>query len=180
MKEKIVFSCSCFIDQSIWFVNSLFYSWMFDTFVFTDGSLSDNIFIYDKKFTVNVDNGNFHYVSEIIVCCLECFEFILTYSSGKKEIIDELNEIVCVYVVEEPFCFNSEIYIGNDQFIFDGNERKRSCNSTEEKMEKYFREHPTTKSCFTSIEKYYYQYFCSSCKKFFKKLFLKNLYRFEK
>ena len=178
--EKKNFSCSCFIDQSIWFVNSLFYSWMFDTFVYTNGSLSDNLFIYDKKFTFNVNEGNVQYVSEIIVCCLECFEFLLVYSSGKKEIIDAFNEIDCLFVVEEPFCYNSEIYIGNDQFAFDGNERERSCNSTEEKLEKYFREHPTTKSCFTSIEKYYYQHFCSSYKKIFKKLFLKNLSCFEK
>ena len=183
MEKKIVFSCSCFIDQSFWFANSMFHSWKFDSFVChdSDGLVSDDVFIYEKKLTFVDDCSSAQYVIEIIVCCLECFEFLLTYSSTEKEIIDVFNKIDCLYVIEEPFCYNSEIYIGNDQFVFNRNEQHNhtSYNSTKKKMEKYFKKHPDTKSCFTSIDKYSYQYFCSSCKKIFKTLFLEKLFRIE-
>ena len=47
---------------------------------------------------------------------VECFEFLLTYFSTKEEMYDVFNKIDCLYVIEEPFCYNSEIYIGTDQF----------------------------------------------------------------
>ena len=118
MEKKIVFSCSCFIDQSFWFVNSMYHSWKFDSFACVDSSVSNNLFIYEKEFTfvANDDGNSVQYINEIIVCCLECFEFLLTYLSTKEEIVDVFNKIDCLYVIEEPFCYNSEIYIGNDQF----------------------------------------------------------------
>ena len=48
------------------------------------------------------------------------------------------------------------------------------------KLKKYFKTQPETKSCFTSIEKYSYECFCSSCKRTFKILFLEKLFRIEK
>ena len=51
MEKKIVFSCSCFIDQSAWFVNSIACSWKFDSFAYVGGMLSDKLFIYKKDFT---------------------------------------------------------------------------------------------------------------------------------
>ena len=118
MEKKIVFSCSCFIDQSFWFVNSMYHSWNFDSFVCVDSSVSNDLFIYEKEFTfvANGDGSSVQYINEIIVRCLECFEFLLTYFSTKEEMYDVFNKIDCLYVIEEPFCYNSEIYIGNDQF----------------------------------------------------------------
>ena len=184
MEKKIVYSCSCFIDQSFWFVNSMYHSWKFDSFVCVNGSVLNNLFIYEKEFTfvLDSDGKNVQYINEIIVCCLECFEFLLTYFSTKEEMYDVFNKIDCLYVIEEPFCYNSEIYIGNDQFIFErsNNEDQELYFETIKRLRNYFKIHPETKSCFTSIEKYSYECFCSSCKRIFKVLFLKKLFRIQK
>ena len=47
-------------------------------------------------------------------------------------------------------------------------------------LKKYFKTQPETKSCFTSIEKYSYECFYSSCKRISKILFLEKLFRIEK
>ena len=102
---------------------------------------------------------------------MECFEFLLTYFSTKEEIVDVFNKIDCLYVIEEPFCYNSEIYIGNDQFERSNENHvqfRELYNETKKKLKKYFKTQPETKSCFTSIEKYSYECFCSSCKRIFK------------
>ena len=153
MEKKIVFSCSCFIDQSFWFVNSMYHSWKFDSFACVDSSVSNNLFIYEKEFTfvANDDGNSVQYINEIIVCCLECFEFLLTYFSTKEEIVDENHGQI------------QELY-----------------NETKKKLKKYFKTKPETKSCFTSIEKYSYECFCSSCKRIFEILFLEKLFRIEK
>ena len=169
MKKKVVFSCSCFIDQSIWFVNSVFCLQRFDAFVYGNDLASGDVFIYEKKSTSAT--------SEIIVCCLECFEFLLTCFSIEEEFIDLLNKIDCLFVIEEPFCYNSFIYMGNEQFV-NGND-EHELNSSKYILEKYFKKHPYEKSCFTSIGKYSYEYFCFSCKKNFKTLFLQKLFYFE-
>ena len=70
MEKKIVFSCSCFIDQSFWFVNSMYHSWKFDSFVCVASSVSNDLFIYEKEFTfvANGDGSSVQYINEIIVC----------------------------------------------------------------------------------------------------------------
>ena len=187
MEKKIVFSCSCFIDQSVWLVNSIYHSWKFDSFVCVDWSVSEELFIYDKEFTFvsNDDGSAVQYINEIIVCCVECFEFLLTYFSIKEEMYDVFNKIDCLYVIEEPFCYNSEIYIGNDQFDrsnenLNYEQMQELYNETKKKLRKYFHKQPEIKSCFTSIEKYSYECFCSSCKRIFKIFFLEKLSHIEK
>ena len=179
MKKRVVFSCSCFIDQSTWFINSISCPQRFDEFVYANDSPSGDVFIYEKLSICDT--------VEIIVCCLECFEFLLTLFSIDDEFIDLLNKIDCLHVIEEPFCYNSWIYIGNDLFIFngesnngnDGNGNENDFKSTKDILEKYFKKFPNEKSCFTSLEKYSYESFCCSCKEIFKKLFLKKLMYFE-
>ena len=177
MERKNVFSCSCFVDQSVWFIYNAFYSWEFDLFLYKDGIISDKIFVYEKDFEINANDANIEHKTTIIVCCVKCFEFILRFLSGKQEVISQLNELDCRYVYEDVFCFNSTIYIGNDRFQFDA--RNNHSLSTQEQLEKYFVKFPETKSCFTSLDKYYYKYFCYSCRGFFKKVFLENLYLFK-
>ena len=180
MKKRVVFSCSCFIDQSTWFINSISCPQRFDEFVYANDSPSGDVFIYEKLSICDT--------VEIIVCCLECFEFLLTLFSIDDEFIDLLNKIDCLYVIEEPFCYNSWIYIGNDLFIFngesnngnDGNGNENDFKSTKDILEKYFKKFPNEKSCFTSMEKFSYKSFCFSCNEIFKALFLKKLIYFEK
>ena len=173
MKKKVVFSCSCFIDQSVWFINSISCLQRFDEFVYANDLPSGDVFIYEKLSTCDT--------AEIIVCCLECFEFLLTSFSIEDEFIDLLNKIDCLFVIEEPFCYNSLIYVGNDPIIFNRNDsNENDFKSTKDILEKYFKKFPNEKSCFTSLEKYSYKSFCFSCKESFKILFLKKLMYFEK
>ena len=174
MKKKVVFSCSCFIDQSVWFVNSISCLERFDEFIYANDLPSGNVFIYEKKSTSET--------TEIIICCLECFEFLLTIFSTVNKFIDLLNNVDCLFVIEEPFCYNSLIYIGNDILIFNNQNgiNENDFKSTKDILEKYFKNSPDEISCFTSLEKYSYKSFCFSCKEIFKSLFLKKLFYFEK
>ena len=172
MKEKVVFSCSCFIDQSVWFINSISCMQRFDEFVSINDIISGNVFIYERKSSSST--------VEIVVCCLECFEFLLTCFSMEDEFIDLLNKIDCCFVIEEPFCYNSLIYVGNDLLIFKGGNNDDDFKTTKDILEKYFKKFPNEKSCFTSLEKYSYKSFCFSCKEIFIRLFLKKLIHFEK
>ena len=171
MKKKIVFSCSCFIDQSVWFINSISCMQRFDEFVGINDIISGNVFIYERKSSSST--------VEIVVCCLECFEFLLTCFSMEDKFIDLLNKIDCCFVIEEPFCYNSLIYVGNDLLIFKGGNNDDDFKTTKDILEKYFKKFPNEKSCFTSLEKYSYESFCFSCREIFKKLFLKKLMYFE-
>ena len=169
MKKKVVFSCSCFIDQSVWFINSISCARRFDEFVDIDDIISGDIFIFERKSSSST--------SEIVVCCLECFEFLLTCVSMEDEFIDLLNKLDCCFLIEEPFCYNSLIYIGNDLQILKG--ANNDYRSTKDTLERYFKKFPNEKSCFTSLDKYSYESFCCSCKEIFKNFFLKKLFYFE-
>ena len=57
---------------------------------------------------------------------------------------------------------------------------KNYITKQKKKLKKYFKIQPETKSCFTSIEKYSYECFCSKCKRIFKIFFLEKLFRIEK
>ena len=171
MKKKVVFSCSCFIDQSVWFINSISRMQRFDEFVNMDDIISGNVFIYERKSSSST--------VEIVVCCLECFEFLLTCFSMEDKFIDLLNKIDCCFVIEEPFCYNSLIYVGNDLLIFKGG-NNADYKSTKDILEKYFKKFPNEKSCFTSLEKYSYKSSCFSCKEIFKTIFLRKLMFFKK
>ena len=170
MKKKVVFSCSCFIDQSVWFINSISRMQRFDEFVNMDDIISGNVFIYERKSSSST--------VEIVVCCLECFEFLLTCLSLEDRFIYLLNKTDCCFLIEEPFCYNSLIYVGNDLNVFKGG-NSSDYKSTKDILEKYFKKFPNEKSCFTSLEKYSYESFCFSCREIFKKLFLKKLMYFE-
>ena len=170
MKKKVVFSCSCFIDHSIWFINSISCMQRFDELVNINDIISGDVFIYERKFSSST--------VEIVVCCLECFEFLLTCISMEDKFIDSLNKLDCCFLIEEPFCYNSLIYVGNDLQIFKGGNND-DYRSTKDILERYFKKFPNEKSCFTSLEKYSYESFCFSCKEIFKKFFLKKLFYFE-
>ena len=164
--EKVVFSCSCFIDHSIWLINSIFSGKRFDVI---SADISGDIFISERKSCCSS--------LEIVVCCLKCFEFLLTCVSMEDEFIDELNKLDCEFLIEEPFCYNSLIYIGNDLLIFNG--VHNDYRSTKDTLERYFKKYPNDKSCFTSLDKFSYKSFCCSCKEIFKNFFLSELYYFE-
>ena len=177
MERKIVYCCSCFIDSAAWFTdNMLLHTWEFDFVVLDkDGKIDDKVFVYEKSFQIDYID-TIEYLNKIIVCCVECFEFMLHFESAKDDFL--FDEINCNYVYEDMFCFNSQIFAGNDRFQFDVRQPNDS-SSTKDILKKYFVNVPEVKSCFTSLQRYYYKYFCFQCRDFFKKVFLKNLYKFE-
>ena len=177
MERKIVYCCSCFIDSAAWFTdNMLLHTLEFDFVVLDkDSKIDDKVFVYEKSFQIDYID-TIEYLNKIIVCCVECFEFMLHFESAKDDFL--FDEINCNYVYEDMFCFNSQIFAGNDRFQFDVRQPNDS-SSTKDILKKYFVNVPEVKSCFTSLQRYYYKYFCFQCRDFFKKVFLKNLYKFE-
>ena len=163
MEEKIIFCCSCFIDQSFWYIDYGFFTWEFDQFVYKNGAISDNVFIYDKKFEIISTADSIYYKNCITVCCLNCIEFTLRFLSDED----------CRYVFEDVFSFNSTIYYGNDRFQFD-----ESCNSVyiEKILCDYISKFPEHKSCFTSLGKFYFKYFCYNCREVFMEIIPKKFY----
>ena len=119
---------------------------------------------FNAVFLFFSSNDSVQYINEIVVCCLKCFEFILTYFSSGEEMFDVFNELDCLYVIEEQFCHNSEIYIGNDQFMtsnenLNNEQTEELYHETKKKLKKFFKKEPERKSCFTSIQKYFYEFF---------------------
>ena len=188
MIKNTVVCCSCFIDESVWFVNSVEWSnrlWRFDSFTCVGGLLSDKIFIYKKNPTfVLQDDYSVLHINEIIVCCVKCFEFQLTYLSTREEMIDVFNQIDCRYVTFDSFCFDTDIYIGNDQFMnsnyihLTSDEREELYHETKRKVGKVSRKKPKRKSCFTSLQKFTYECFYNKCKEIFDIFFLEKLHCF--
>ena len=181
MEKKIVFCCSCFIDQSVWFVNSFYASRKFDSFVYVDGLLSEKIFIYKKDFRIVSSDVSIQFINEIVVCFLECFEFILSYFSSVEKMSDVFNEIDCSHVIFDCFCYDTDIFVGNDQFSLSNlnlthEEREKLYFRTLKKVEKFFKKKPKRKSCFTSLEKYKYECLCTRCKEIFNFYFVKKLF----
>ena len=175
MEYKRVFSCSCFIDQSIWFINNCNFSWQFDTFVCENGAISDEIFIYDKKY--NIINENFiYYRSRIIVCCLDCIELIMRYVSNDSDFCSLLHDVDCDYTFDDWFSFDNEkIYYGNGNII---SSRRENLPLTDDMFKNFIDRFPQ-KKCFLSLSEFYFKYFCSTCRELFVKKILKNLYCFE-
>ena len=185
MVKNIVFSCSYFIDESVWFVNSSSGSklWVFDSFVCVGGILSDEIFIYKKNPSFKIkDDESVCHINEIIVCCVKCFEFQLSCFSTRDDMTDVFIQIDCHYIDVDYGCFDIDIYIGNEQFemenlLLDFEKRKEKYFENKRKIKNIFKNKPQTKSCFTYLEKFKYECFCYKCKRIFDIFFVGNLHK---
>ena len=184
MEKKIVFCCSCFIDQSFWFVNSFYHSWKFDQFVCLNGKVSEKLFIYERNFSIISNGNNVQYVNEIIVCCIDCFIFTLSYVSAEEKMVKILNEIDCMFVAYDYSGFDdTENYIGNEHILnatLTNKERSELYLKTKKKRSEIFVNRIEKKSCFTSSEKYIYCIFCRNCKRIFYKHFLEKLFKIKR
>lgn len=172
MEVKRVFCCSCFIDQAQYFVDRLKFMWEFDPFLFKDFKICGNVFIYERMFNYKFVDDDVYYVTTLIVCCLDCFNFLVYDLSSVEETI--FDKIDCDFVIEEAFCYDSYIYSGNDRFHFESS--NSNVKSTKERVEEFFFKSPKKKSCYTSLAKTYYKYFCYTCKDLFMEVFLKKLH----
>lgn len=163
----------CFVVP-VSFHNSDF-SWQFDTLIYKNGAISDEIFIYDKKY--NIINENFiYYRSRIIVCCLDCIELIMRYVSNDSDFCSLLHDVDCDYTFDDWFSFDNEkIYYGNGNII---SSRRENLPLTDDMFKNFIDRFPQ-KKCFLSLSEFYFKYFCSTCRELFVKKILKNLYCFE-
>ena len=186
MKENVIRTCSCFVDKAIWFVNlsqkRVVNPWQFDC-VRSENQLLD---IIENKFikevlTKNLVDEKICLKDTIVVSCVDCFEFqLFLLSSEENCMLDTLN---CRFVTSD-FCtygddYSDEIFIGNSQFVHENYFYSR------EQREFLFRngsvklsKQPLHKSCFISLQKKRYRFFCTTCKRAYNELFESKLHVF--
>ena len=180
---NVIKTCSCFIDKAVWFVNlpekQACRIALFDH-VREQTALQD---IIENKFIKDVRTKRTAGVLQntIVVSCVECFYFqILLLSFENKSIFDTIN---CRFVTSDCFSFgdgyDDDIYVGNSQFVVENYFFSR------EMREMLFRNYveadnfgirPLHKSCFTSLQKKRYRFFCTTCKKIYNDFFESRLH----
>ena len=183
---NIIKTCSCFIEKAVWFVNLPEKQGrriqLFDH-VREQTSLQD---IIERKFikqvrTKRVCPGILQ--NTIIVSCVDCFYFqLLLLSVNDRTIFDTIN---CRFVTTSPTAFgdsfDDEIYVGNSQFVvenyfFNREVREMLFGTYVEAVN--FERRPLHKSCFTSLQKKRYRFFCTTCKKIYNEFFESRLHVF--
>ena len=182
--ENVIKTCSCFIYRTIWFVNlspkQVVNPWHFDL----NCDIAD-IFIKDIQQTKIILDEKFIHkktiIIIIIISCNDCFEFqLFIISLEENSMLDTLN---CRFVTFDTFCYDdgysSEIFTGNSQFDHENyflsrKQRELLFRNADVKLAKC----PLHKSCFISLQKKRYQFFCTTCKKAYNDFFEKNLHTF--
>ena len=187
MKKTVIKTCSCFVDKAIWFVNlsqkRIVNPWRFDC-VRSENRLLDiieNKFIKEVRSTKNLVDEKICLKDTIVISCVDCFEFqLFLLSSEENCMLDTLN---CRFVTSD-FCtygddYSDEIFIGNSQFVHENYFYSR------EQREFLFRnggvklsKQPLHKSCFISLQKKRYRFFCTTCKRAYNEFFESKLHVF--
>ena len=111
---------------------------------------------------------NFFFKETIVRSCVDCFRFQVKLPI--ELIVSMLNDVKCRFVQSDMFVFddtfNSDIFIGKYQFVVENNFYPREAREVLFKDEKIdFIKQPLHKSCFVSLQKKRYQFFCTNCKK---------------
>ena len=108
-----------------------------------------------------------------------CFRFQVSISSEENFLC--LSNVDCRFVKKDLNVFddtyNNDIFVGDHQFVVARyfKSKKELDEITDEKI--VFLKRLSHKSCFTSLRKKRYRYFCTSCKKIYKE-FSKKSYMF--
>ena len=187
MKKTVIKTCSCFVDKAIWFVNlsqkRVVNPWRFDC-VRSENRLLDiieNKFIKEVRSTKNLVDEKICLKDTIVISCVDCFEFqLFLLSSEENCMLDTLN---CRFVTSDFSTYgddySDEIFIGNSQFVHENYFYSR------EQREFLFRnggvklsKQPLHKSCFISLQKKRYRFFCTTCKRAYNEFFESKLHVF--
>ena len=187
MKKTVIKTCSCFVDKAIWFVNlsqkRVVNPWRFDC-VRSENRLLDiieNKFIKEVRSTKNLVDEKICLKDTIVISCVDCFEFqLFLLSSEENCMLDTLN---CRFVTSDCCTYgddySDEIFIGNSQFVHENYFYSR------EQREFLFRnggvklsKQPLHKSCFISLQKKRYRFFCTTCKRAYNEFFEGKLHVF--
>ena len=188
MIKNVIKTCCCFVDKAVWFVNQFqpFPLWQFDH-VKRQTRIEDIIeekFIKEIRTVRTYIDGRILVKNTIIVSCVKCFEFqLLELSSRANCIFDTIN---CRFVTTDCFSysdsFTDDIFTGNSQFVVENyflsrEQRELLFLNAGSNADNFIRQ-PLHKSCFTSLQKNRYRFFCTTCKKVYNKFFESRLHVF--
>ena len=186
--------CFCFIEKAVWFINYPHPTqlWRFD---YVNSRQTQIEHIADEKFirenyrsVVNQSNGDVLVKNRMIFCCVKCFDFQLLHLSSNDNMMNIFDNVNCRHVTSDPFAygdsFTADVFSGNVQFVvenyFLSREEREFLFKTGGSSTDNFVRCPLHKSCFTSLQKCRYRFFCSACKKICDEFFEKDLYVFSR
>ena len=176
MTSTKITCCSCFIDVFIYFCTKK--NDDFDSITSTNSDL----FIKERREHCVV-NGPIIY-TEYVIVCLDCFTFQVWNLSIEN--IRFFDTVACRFTFGDPYNygedFHDDIFVGNNQFerennLLTRNEREKLFKKSLNIGDCFFRQ-PKHKSCFTSLQKHKFSYFCTECKNIYHKVFEKDLHVF--
>ena len=188
MIKNVIKTCCCFVDKAVWFVNQIqsVPLWHFDH-VKRQTRIED---ILEEKFIKEIRtvrtyiDGKILVKNTIIVSCVKCFEFqLLEMSSRPNPIFGAIN---CRFVISDSFSysdvFTNDIFTGNSQFVVENyflsrEQRELLFLNAGSNADNFIRQ-PLHKSCFTSLQKNRYRFFCTTCKKVYNEFFERRLHVF--
>ena len=188
MIKNVIKTCCCFVDKAVWFVNQIqsVPLWHFDH-VKRQTRIED---ILEEKFIKEIRtvrtyiDGKILVKNTIIVSCVKCFEFqLFELSSRTNSIFDAIN---CRFVTTDCFSysddFTNDIFTGNSQFVVENyflsrEQRELLFLNAGSNTDNFIRQ-PLHKSCFTSLQKNRYRFFCTTCKKVYNEFFERRLHVF--
>ena len=188
MIKNVIKTCCCFVDKAVWFVNQIqsVPLWQFDH-VKRQTRIEDILedkFIKEIRTVRSYINSQILVKNTIIVSCVKCFEFqLFQLSSQANSIFDTIN---CRFVTTDCFSysddFTNDIFTGNSQFVvenyFLSREQRELLFLNAGSNTDNFSRQPLHKSCFTSLQKNRYRFFCTTCKKVYNEFFESRLHVF--
>ena len=193
MIKIVTKTCSRLIDRAVWFMNSpqihSFNPWHFDLTI--NSSYKDRVEEFLKNefikevCTTKTRLNDYEVLLKITIVksCADCFKFQVSLSIlEENSVLDSLN---CRFVTSDMFTFsddfNSDIFTGNSQFVVENNfysEEQKKLLFKGEEIDLI--RQPLHKSCFVSLQKKRYQFFCTTCKRAYNNFFEKKLHVFSR
>ena len=193
MIKIVIKTCSCFIDRAVWFINSpqidSFNPYHFDLTI--NSSYKDRVeeflkneFIKENRTTKTLLN-NYKLLLKITIVksCTDCFKFQVSLTILEENYM--LDSLDCRFVTSDMFTFsdgfNSDIFTRNSQFVVENNffsEEQKKLLFKGEEIDLI--RQPLHKSCFVSLQKKRYQFFCTTCKRAYNDIFEKKLHVFSR
>ena len=162
MRKTTIKLCFCFLDRAVWFINNsqLLPYWVLNSKLKNkDDTPNDDEHFFLERRTTNKQT--------IVFSCMDCFKFQVSISSDEN--FSCLSNIDCRFVKKDlnvfDNTFNDDIFVGDHQFVVSRYSQPREQLLAMTEREKIvFLKRPLHKSCFTSLQKKHYKYFCTSCK----------------
>ena len=183
MRKTTIKVCFCCLDRAVWFINNsrLLPYWFFNSKVKNEDETvnHDEHFILERR----TSNDNFIFKQTIVCSCMHCFRFQVSISSDEN--FSCVSNVNCRFVKKDlnvfNDTFNDDIFVADHQFVVQRYFQPREqLEAITEREKIVFLKRPLHKSCFTSLRKKRYKYFCTNCKKIYNYFFEKKLHVFSR